>query len=136
MTYEHLLGLTNVVKSVVTTENSALALKSGSLKVFATPAMIRLIEQSAAELVDKNLPSELTSVGTALNVKHIAPTPIGMNVRAEVKIVSVDGRKIFFDVAAFDERGEIGRGTHERFIVDREKFQAKADEKLCAIPKS
>ena len=129
MTYEHLLGLTNVVKSVVTAENSALALKSGSLKVFATPAMIRLIEQSAAELVDKNLPSELTSVGTALNVKHIAPTPIGMNVRAEVKIVSVDGRKIFFDVAAFDERGEIGRGTHERFIVDREKFQLKADSK-------
>ena len=129
MTYEHLLGLTNVVKSVVTAENSALALKSGSLKVFATPAMIRLIEQSAAELVDKNLPGELTSVGIALNVKHIAPTPIGMNVRAEVKIVSVDGRKIFFDVAAFDERGEIGRGTHERFIVDREKFQLKADSK-------
>ena len=92
--------------------------------------MIRLIEQSAAELVDKNLPGELTSVGIALNVKHIAPTPIGMNVRAEVKIVSVDGRKIIFDVAAFDERGEIGRGTHERFIVGREKFQAKADGKF------
>ena len=129
MTYEHLLGLTNVAETFVTAENTALALKSGSLKVFATPAMIRLIEQAAAELVEKNLPPESTSVGIALNVKHIAPTPIGMNVRAEVKIVSVDGRKVVFDVAAFDERGEIGRGSHERFIVGREKFQLKADSK-------
>ena len=129
MTYEHLLGLTNVAETFVTEENTALALKSGSLKVFATPAMIRLIEQAAAELVEKNLPPESTSVGIALNVKHIAPTPIGMNVRAEVKIVSVDGRKVVFDVAAFDERDEIGRGSHERFIVGREKFQLKADSK-------
>ena len=129
MTYEHLLGLTNVTEIFVTAENTALALKSGSLKVFATPAMIRLIEQAAAELVEKNLPPESTSVGIALNVKHIAPTPIGMNVRAEVKIVSVDGRKVVFDVAAFDERDEIGRGSHERFIVGREKFQLKADSK-------
>ena len=129
MTYEHLLGLTNIAETFVTEENTALALKSGSLKVFATPAMIRLIEQAAAELVEKNLPPESTSVGIALNVKHIAPTPIGMNVRAEVKIVSVDGRKIIFDVAAFDERDEIGRGSHERFIVGREKFQLKADSK-------
>ena len=129
MTYEHLLGLTNVAETFVTEENTALALKSGSLKVFATPAMIRLIEQAAAELVEKNLPPDSTSVGIVLNVKHIAPTPIGMNVRAEVKIVSVDGRKVVFDVAAFDERDEIGRGSHERFIVGREKFQLKADSK-------
>ena len=100
------------------------------MKVFATPAMIRLIEVTAAELVDKNLPPEMTSVGTLLNVKHTAPTPLGMKVRAEVKIISVDGRKIIFEVAAFDERGEIGRGSHERFIVNREKFQAKADAKI------
>ena len=129
MTYEHLLGLTNVVKSVVTAENSALALKSGSLKVFATPAMIRLIEEAAAELLEKNLPPESTSVGISINVNHTAPTPLGMNVRAEVKIISVEGRKIIFEVAAFDERGEIGRGTHERFIVDRKKFQSKTDAK-------
>ena len=92
--------------------------------------MIRLIERAAAELVEKNLPPESTSVGISINIKHTAPTPIGMNVRAEVEIISVDGRKIIFDVAAFDGRGEIGRGTHERFIVDREKFQSKADAKL------
>ena len=130
MTYEHLRGLRNVAEISVTAENTALALGSGSLKVFATPAMIRLIERAAAELVEKNLPPESTSVGISINIKHSAPTPIGMNVRAEVEIISVDGRKIIFDAAAFDERGEIGRGTHERFIVDREKFQSKADAKL------
>ena len=130
MDYEKLQGLVNAAETLVTKENTALALGSGSLKVFATPAMIRLIEVAAAELVDKNLPPEITSVGIAINVKHTAPTPLGMKVRAEVKIISVDGRKIIFEVAAFDERGEIGRGSHERFIVNREKFQAKADAKI------
>ena len=130
MSYEHLIGLTNAAEDFVTEENTALALGSGSLKVFATPAMIRLIERAAAELVEKNLPPESTSVGISLDIKHTAPTPLGMTVRADVKIISVDGRKIIFDAVAFDERGEIGRGTHERFIVDKAKFQAKADAKI------
>ncbi len=129
MSYESLVGMTNAVEEIVTEKNTALALGSGSLKVFATPAMIRLIEEASATLVEKNLPLESTSVGISLNVKHTAPTPIGMKVRAEVKIISVEGRKIIFEVAAFDERGEIGRGSHERFIVDRKKFQSKADAK-------
>jgi len=129
MNYENLIGKTNAAEEFVTEKNTAVALGSGSLKVFATPALIRLIEYAAAELVEKNLPRELTSVGIALNVRHTAPTPPGMKVRAEVKIISVDGRKIIFEVAASDARGEIGRGTHERFIVDREKFQRKADAK-------
>ena len=128
--YENLSGLTNTAEDLVTVENTALALGSGSLKVFATPAMIRLIDIAASELVEKNLPSELTSVGISLDVKHTSPTPLGLKVRADVKIISVDGRKVTFDVAAFDERGEIGRGSHERFIVDRKKFQSKADVKI------
>ena len=130
MTYENLIGLTNTAEDIVTEKNIACALGSGSLKVFAKPAMIRLMENAAAELAEKNLPQELTSVGISLDIKHIAPTPVGLKVRAEVKIVSVDGRKITFEVAAFDEREEIGRGFHERFIVGREKFQNKADTKL------
>ena len=130
MTYDNLIGMTDTAEDIVTEKNTALALGSGSLKVFATPAMIRLIEQTSAQLVEKNLPQEFTSVGIALNVLHTAPTPLGMKVRAQVKIISVDGRKIFFEVVAFDERGEIGRGTHERFIVDRKKFQLKADAKI------
>ena len=130
MTYENLIGLTAVRESSVTEKNTALALKSGSLKVLATPEMIRLLEETSAELVEKNLPRELTSVGISLEVKHTAPTPVGMKFRAEVKIVSIDGRKIVLEVAAFDERGQIGNGIHERFIVDKEKFQSKADAKL------
>lgn len=129
MSYENLIGMTNAAEEFVTEKNTAVALGSGSLKVFATPALIRLIESAAAELVEKNLPHELTSVGIALNVRHTAPTPLAMKIRAEVKIISVDGRKIIFEVAAFDARGEIGRGTHERFVVDRKKFQSKADAK-------
>ncbi len=127
---KNLIGLTNTAEEIVTEKNTAQALNSGSLKVFATPAMIRLIEKAAAELVEKNLPPESTSVGILLDVKHTAPTPIGLKVRADVKIISVDGRKIVFEVAAFDERGEIGRGSHERFIVDRKKFQDKAEAKI------
>lgn len=127
MSYERLIGLTNTAEDTVTAENTALALGSGSLQVFATPAMIRLIERATAELVEKNIPPESTSVGISINVKHTAPTPLGMTVRADVKIISVDGRKLVFEAVACDERGEIGRGTHERFIVDKAKFQAKAD---------
>ena len=126
---EKLLGMTNTAEEIVTEKNIALALKSGSLKVFATPAMIRLIEEAAAELLEKNLPPESTSVGISINMNHTAPTPLGMKVRAEAKVVSVEGRKIIFEIATFDERGEIGRGTHERFIVDAKKFQNKADGK-------
>ena len=129
MSYENLIGLSDVRESSVAEENTARALKSGSLDVLATPEMIRLVEETAAALVEKNLPPELTSVGISLDIKHTAPTPVGMKFRAEVKIVSVDGRRIVLDVAAFDERGQIGNGIHERFIVDAKKFQSKADSK-------
>ena len=130
MSYENLIGLTAERESCVTEKNTAFALKSGSLKVLATPEMIRLIEEISAELVEKNLPPELTSVGISLDIKHTAPTPVSMKFRAESKIISVDGRKIVLEVAAFDERGQIGHGVHERFIVDKNKFQSKADSKL------
>ena len=91
--------------------------------------MLALIEKAAADLVEENLPEEWTSVGISLSVAHTAPTPVGMQIRAEAELAELDGRKIIFEVAAFDECGEIGRGRHERFIVDRKKFQLKADAK-------
>ena len=123
------IGLKNSAESVVTENDTALSVGSGSLKVLATPRMIALIEKAASDLVDKNLPPEYTSVGTLLNIKHTAPTPVGMKFFATVEVVGIDGRKIIFEVIAKDERGEIGRGSHERFIVEREKFQAKANSK-------
>ena len=130
MSYENLIGLTNAAEEFVTEKSTALALGSGSLEVFATPAMILLAEKASADLIEKNLPTELTSVGISLEIKHTSPTPVGMKVRVEVKIISAEGRKVIFEIAAFDERGEIGRGSHERFIVDKKKFQTKANAKL------
>ena len=130
MQFENLkIGLKNSAESIVTENDTALKIGSGSLKVLATPKMIALMEKSAADLVEKLLPEEFTSVGISLNVQHTAPTPINMKFFAQAEIIAVDGRKIIFEVSANDERGEIGRGTHERFIVDRKKFQAKADSK-------
>ena len=131
MTFENLkVGAKNFVELIVTESDTALAMKSGSLKVLATPKIICLVEEAASTLAEKFLPSEYTSVGTNLNVNHIAPTPIGMKVRAEVELTEVDGRKLIFKVSAVDEVGEIFNGTHERFIVNREKFQAKANLKV------
>ena len=124
------IGLKNEVAGVSTEWTSATAMKSGSLRVLATPAMIALMEQAASELLDRKLPADRTSVGISLNVKHTAATPIGLKIRADATITSIDGRKIIFEVRAFDEREEIGRGTHERFVVDRKKFQSKADGKI------
>lgn len=130
MSFENLkVGLKNFVESKVSEEDTALAVGSGSLKVFATPKMLALMEKAAADLAEKNLPEEFTSVGIFLEVKHVAPTPIGLKVRAEAELIAVEERKLVFKVSASDEREEIGRGTHERFVVKREKFQAKADSK-------
>ena len=123
------IGMKNEVAGVSTEATSAVSMGSGSLNVLATPSMIALMERAASELIDRNLPPERTSVGISINVKHTAATPIGLKLRAEAIITAIDGRKIIFDVRAFDEREEIGRGTHERFVVDRAKFQSKADGK-------
>lgn len=133
MQFENLkVGLKNSAEKIVAEEDTALKVGSGSLKVLATPVMISLMEKSAADLVEKILPEEFTSVGISLNVQHLSPTPVGLKIFAEAVIKEIDGRKIIFEVFAKDEREEIGRGTHERFIVDRKKFQSKADLKAIS----
>lgn len=130
MTFENLrVGLKNSAASIVTETSTADIVGSGSLKVLATPKLIALIEAAASELVEAVLPEEFTSVGISVNIEHTAPTPVGMNFCAEVELIKIDGKKLTFNVAALDEVGEIGRGTHERFIVERENFQAKADKR-------
>ena len=123
------IGMTNSVESKVTHSNTAKSIGSGSLDVFATPAMIALIEKAAAELIQKNLDDGKTSVGISVNIDHKSPTPIGLTVRAEVEIVEIDGKKIKFNARVFDSVSEIGSGSHTRFIVDSKKFQMKADSK-------
>lgn len=114
----------------VTDKVTAAAVGSGMLPVFATPSMIALIEKAAAESVAPQLEAGMTTVGTRLDVAHTAATPVGMTVRAVTELTEIDGRRLIFTVRAFDELGEIGSGTHERFIVNAEKFLAKAEIKL------
>ncbi|MDD6133979.1 MAG: thioesterase family protein [Selenomonadaceae bacterium] len=125
------IGLTNRVTEMVTDQNTAVTMGSGNLPVYATPAMTCLMEKAAAEALEPLLPKSWTTVGISLNVAHKAPTPTGMEVRAEAEVVAVEGRKVTFTVRAFDGREEIGSGTHERFAVLREKFTAKAEAKRC-----
>ena len=124
------IGMKNEIETTVKQEQTAVAIGSGSLKVYGTPAMMSLMERAASELADKNLPPEQTSVGTLMNVKHTAPTPVGMKVKATATITQIDGRRLVYEVKAYDEAGEIGSGMHERFIVNRQKFQSKADSKV------
>ena len=122
-------GIRGEAKEVVSESNSAQAMKSGELKVYATPSMIALMEQAAYTSVAGELEEGQGTVGTLMNVSHISATPVGMEVTANSELVKVDGRKLVFHVEAYDERGKIGEGEHERFIIDNEKFQNKADNK-------
>ncbi len=124
------IGLKGRSETVVTQDNTASAIGSGLVPVFATPHMIALMENAAASSLLPHLAEDEGSVGTHLNVAHSSATPIGMKVWAEAVLTAVDGKKITFEVAAFDEAGEIGRGTHERFIIKPERFLAKTQSKL------
>ena len=113
------------VNDIVTDNNTALSVGSGSLAVYATPAMLALIEKAACEALNGILDEAETTVGTLLNVKHIAATPVGMKVSATADLIERDGRRLVFKVEANDECGKIGEGIHERFIVNSEKFISK-----------
>ena len=113
----------------VTDANTAKTMGSGTLDVFATPAMIALIEQAAYTSVASELEPGWGSVGTSLNIQHLSATPVGMTVTATTELVEVDRRRLVFHAEVYDEKGLVGKGTHERFLVENEKFQAKADAK-------
>ncbi|SEH21216.1 thioesterase family protein [Selenomonas sp. KH1T6] len=123
-------GMKHEVTDRVTEDKTAGVMGSGSLPVYATPAMSCLMEKAAAELAETLLPEGYTSVGGAINILHKAPTPLRGRVRAEAVVESVEGPKITYRIAAYDEVGLIGEGTHERFAVNEEKFMNKAAARL------
>ena len=116
-------GIKGKKEIIVTEDKTAKAMGSGTLDVFATPAMIALMENTA------ELEPGSGTVGTALNVKHVSASPVGMKITCETELIKVDGRALTFSVKAYDEAGLIGEGEHERFIIFEEKFQKKANEK-------
>ena len=118
-------GLTFTTTMQVVAETTAEYIGSGDLAVLATPAMCALMENAAMMAVAPHLEAGQTTVGTALNIEHIRATPIGKTVTATAVLTEVEGRKLSFNIAARDEKGIIGEGTHSRFVVDRERFMNK-----------
>lgn len=123
------VGCTGRAETTVTQENTAAAVGSGLVPVFATPYMIALMENAAVNALTPCLAEGEGSVGTRLEVTHDAATPVGMKVWAEAELTAVEGRKLTFSVRAFDEAGPIGGGTHERFIISVDRFLAKAQRR-------
>ena len=123
------IGTTYTLSTTVTEEKLACNMKSGSLPVFATPAMAALMEETSAAALSLFLEEGETSVGTALDLKHTAATPLGMKVTATAEIVEVDRRRVTFQVTVRDEQEEIGSARHDRFVVGAEIFLAKANAK-------
>lgn len=126
---EMTVGTKHEVTVTVTEKTTAAEMKSGSLPVLATPCMVALMEQAASELCDKFVDEGISTVGTALNISHLAPTPVGGTVKAVATLTAFDGRKACFDVEAYDDAGLIGKGTHERFTIKIESFMKKALER-------
>ena len=124
------IGLKGRAETIVTDSNTAAAVGSGLVPVFATPYMIAIMENAAVNALLPVLSAEEGSVGTHLDVSHDAATPIGMKVWAEAEVIAVDGKKITFSVSAFDEAGPIGKGSHERFIINPERFLNKTQAKI------
>ena len=123
-------GIQGKQEMTVTEKDTAEVLKSGTLKVLATPAMIALIEETAWKSVASELEEGCATVGTSLNIKHLSATPVGMKVSCITRLIEVEGRRLMFAVEVSDEKGKVGTGTHERFIVQSDKFQQKANDKL------
>ena len=113
-------------------EDTAKVHKSGTLDVLATPRMAALMEETAWKSVAGELEENMGTVGTKLDLEHLAPTPVGMKIWCESVLTGVDGRKLTFSITAFDGAGKIGQGLHERFIIEETKFQSKADKKKQA----
>lgn len=116
---------------VVTQELTAKNMGSGVMDVFATPAMLALMEKTAFTSVAEYLNEGFGSVGTKVDIEHVASSPVGMKITCDSELIEVEGRKLVFKVEAYDEKGLIGKGTHERFIVENKKFQEKTDNKLA-----
>ncbi len=124
------VGLKGRAETIVNENNTAQAACSGALPVFGTPFMCALMEEAAWKSIAPCLEKGQSTVGTKLAVSHDSATPVGMRIWAESEVTEVDGKRLVLKVAAYDERGPIGQGTHERFIVTDERFLAKTSKKL------
>lgn len=129
MDHQLIAGIKGQQSIIVEDKDTAAHYGSGLIAVFATPAMIGLMEATAHQSVMPFLPEGSITLGTEVNIKHLKATPVGQQVKCYTDLIAVDGRQLTFKVSAFDEQGEIGNGTHTRFIVNKEKFIQKLNLK-------
>ena len=123
------VGIKGYKELVVTIEDSALYFKSGELEVLATPRIVTLVEETAYKSISDELETNESTVGTKVDLKHIAATPIGMKVICETELIEIDRRRLVFSFTVKDEKEVIAEGMHERFIIDKEKFLNKVNTK-------
>ncbi len=126
-------GLKGSAELEVGEEHTAPRVGSGRVRVLATPVMINLIEAAALQAIEHLLPEGYQSLGTRLDVRHFAATPVGMRVRAEVEVAAVEGRTVEFRVAVSDEKEPIGDGTHQRMVVNVARFDVRVQEKVALL---
>jgi predicted thioesterase len=124
------IGLSSIIETVTTPKDSVINYNSGDIDVFATPAMIALMECTAKNAVDLHLPMGFTTVGTRLDVKHMAATPIGMKVKFTAELIEIEGKRLIFKIEAYDEVEKIGEGLHERYIIEIDNFMNKINKKI------
>ncbi|MBO7562689.1 MAG: thioesterase family protein [Bacteroidales bacterium] len=122
MAEEIKIGMSNIARRMVTDQNTAAAYGTGAMAVFSTPAMISMMEEASFLLLKK---LGYASVGTGVNIKHLRACLPGTEVWAEAVVEDIDRKAVTFSVTAYDSKGEIGKGTHSRFIIDPEKFMYK-----------
>ncbi|MBQ4128996.1 MAG: thioesterase family protein [Ruminococcus sp.] len=123
-------GIKNTITITVNNDKTAKAMGSGTLDVFATPAMVALMEQTAAESVQPFLDEGVTSVGTKINVEHLSADPLGIEITCESELSEIDGRKLCFEIICSDKCGIVGKAYHERFLIKSESFMNKTNAKL------
>lgn len=123
-------GIKGLRETVVSENNTAECIGSGTLRVFATPAMVALIEETAWRSVAPLLEEGYGTVGTLVNISHMAPTPLGGRIKCETELIETDNRRLVFSATVSDDNGIIGKGIHERFIINNDKFMKKATGKL------
>lgn len=127
------VGTVHEINATVEENMTAESMKSGSLPVLATPCMIALMEQASAELCQQFLPDGISTVGTMVNIQHLAATSLGAPVRTVATLTAFDGRKASFDVVSYDNAGVIGKGTHERFTIKVDSFMKKAADRKNTV---
>lgn len=128
------VGLIGEMEMTVTEDDTAERWGSGLVPVLGTPTLVAILENAAVKALNGHLPPGQTSVGGRMDIRHLAPTPVGMDIRARAELVKVRDRRLVFRVEAWDEAEKIGEGTHERFAVDEERFIAAAEAKVESQP--